>query len=260
LRWRAGWSSGARGVFARAVAEASNGRELHGPALVDGIRVLRWQADSLEELHEFTWGQVSPGTGGDSLHPEWTEPYPTKIDDCDADRIHHLANDMVKALMEHDLDDDALAGFAHQARFVRDHLAILDQHPIVKAGKLEIGRPTVGDDVVLLGQVISWMHDPVGDISVVGQQQQTLRLTVKTADRVDSLRHIDQVHDGPALPLVLHRRDEPARLVEHDESWALLAEHLAIDPDLILRGIDLGSHLGHGAAIDRHPPGPDHRF
>lgn len=260
LRGRARRSSSGRHFVTCAVPEPSDWRELHGSTLVDGVRLVRWQSDSLKELNELSRGQVSPGTGGNALHPERAKSHAAQVEDRDPDRIHHLANHMIETFVQHDLDDDALAGLAHQARLVWNYLTIFDHDAVREAPKLHIGRPAVGDDVVLLGELIPRVHHPVRNITVVREQEQPLCLAVKATYRIDALRHIDQVHHGPALALILHGRDKPARLVQHDEPWALAAEDLAVDPDLVVRRVDLGAHLRHDSAVNGHAPGPDHRF
>lgn len=240
--------------------EATDRRELHRPALIDGVGVVSGQADRFEQLDEFTRGQISPRTRRNAPHPQWAKPHPPEVDHGNTDSVHHLPNDMIEAFMQHDLDDDAFAGLPHQASFVRNDLTLLDHDAISEPGQLEVSRPAIGDDVILLRELVARVHHAIGDVAMVGQQQQPLRLAVQTTDRIDPLGNIDEIHHGPALPLVLDGRNEPAGLVEHDEAWALTTQDLAIDPNLVDRGVDLGPHLGDHAAVDRDPTGTDHRL
>ena len=47
----------------------------------------------------------------------------------------------------------------------------------------------LGEDVVFLGQPVTGMHDAIGDIPVIREEQQALRVAVEPAHRKDALRH-----------------------------------------------------------------------
>jgi hypothetical protein len=69
--------------------------------------------------------------------------------------------------------------------------------------------------VVLLVEFVARVHDPIGDVAVVGQQEQPFGVAVKPAHRIDPLRDLDDVHDGAPVPLVLRGRDVAAGFVEN---------------------------------------------
>lgn len=111
--------------------------------------------------------------------------------------------------------------------------------------------------MVLLGQAVAGVHHAVGDVAVVGQEEQPLGVAVEAADRVDPLADIDQVHHRPPLALVARGGDVAARLVEEEVAGSLGAQQVAVDPDLGGAGIDLGPELGDDLAVDVDAARPD---
>ena len=104
------------------------------------------------------------------------------------------------------------------------------------------------------------MHDSVGEIAVIGEQEQAFGVAVEAANRVDALRHVDEFHHRPALALVVDRGDKTRRLVEHDDPRPLRPQDLAIDPDLGGGRVDPGAKFSHDLAIDLDTAGGNQRF
>ena len=92
-----------------------------------------------------------------------------------------------------------------------------------------------GDDVFLL-DVLRRVHELLGQLAVVREDQQAFRVAVEAADVVEVLQ--DGREDGvDRVPtqLVLARTDVAARLEEHDRAGLLLLHALAIDADEVAR-------------------------
>jgi hypothetical protein len=201
-------------------------------------------AQRFEKLHQFARCQVAPGTRRNSLQHQWSKTYPSQANDFDPGNLHHSSHHVIETLVQYDPHDDAFARFPHQADFVWNDGAAVDLDPVTQHLELLVVRFLVGDDVIFLGQPKPRVHHPVRDITVVRKQDQSLGFAIEPTNRVDAFRNIDQVHHGPAAALILDRGDEPARLVEHEKSWPLPANRLAIDHDRVRIRID---------------PGPEHR-
>jgi hypothetical protein len=160
--------------------------------------------------------------------------------------------------MQGDGQDDAVAGFAENAELVRRDAPAIDidtpPHALEHIGR----RPESRQDVIFLFEPEARVHDPVGEIAVIGQQQQPFRIPVEPADRVEALLRLDQFHHGLAVTLVARGGDVPPRLVEHDVPAALRADDLAIDPNFVSVWIGFGAQLGDGLAIHRDTARDDH--
>jgi len=181
-------------------------------------------------------------------------------EDVDVGCLHDPPNGVIETFMDHDPNPDPLPGLAEQPDLVGHDVARVDSNAVAQVLERPVRWPGVGQDVVLLGQFVARVHDPVGEFAVVGQQQQPLGVPVEPANWEQALPGLNQVHDRPTLALVLHRRDVAAGLVEQDGAQALWAEDPAIDLDLIGRGVDPGAKLGDRRAIDEHPPAGDQFF
>ena len=98
------------------------------------------------------------------------------------------------------------------------------------------------------------VHDAVGEVAVVRQEQQPLGIAVESADRVHALRHIvEQVHHAAAVKFIRDRRHIAAGLVEHDVAQILLARNcnaLTVHGDEILRQCLVAELDGSAVALD----------
>lgn len=233
------------------------------PTASHGYRVGRWlrigpEAEGLEQALQLAGGEVAPGADGHAAQAQRAHADPTQPGDGDADRLHDPTDDVVHALVDHHRQDQAVVGLAEDAELPRDDSATVDRHPVADPLQCLLARPREGQDVVLLVELVAGVHHPVGDIAVVGQEQEPLGVAVEPADRKDALPHVDEVHDRPPVALVADGRDVAAWLVEQDVPGLLGSEELAVDPEEGGAGIDLGAELGDDLAVDRDPPGANH--
>lgn len=157
---------------------------------------------------------------------------------------------MVDTLEYRDREDNAVARFPEQADLLGHDTATVNDNPCPDAGQLMRDRPGAGEDVILLGQPIAGVHDAIGDITIVREEQQALGVAVQPANRKDALGDIDQIHDRPAATLVVHRRDVATRLVQDQVAERLRREQLAVHADIVTNRISPGAKLGHDRAVD----------
>ena len=104
-----------------------------------------------------------------------------------------------------------------------------------------------------MGQLLS-------EFSVVGQQQHSGRGLVQAAYRKNTLgAHIpaDELHHIFLGVGVAGGGHEVLGLVEQDVDLLLSAQTLSVEADVVLRGIDLHSHLSDNLSVDGHQTGGD---
>lgn len=228
--------------------------DLLRPALVHLVGLLDRQIDGLVELNELAWSQVSPRAKRDASQRQWADPHAAQFHDVNPDRFHHHANNMIETFVNDDLDDDALWSLAEESTFIRHDDAALHKNSVPKRLQLAVIGLLVGDNVVLLCQPVSGMHNPVSDFSNIRQEDDTLRLSVKPSYRIDAFLDIDEVHHSPSLLFVGDRGDEAAWLVEDNESRSLAPNCLAVDPDFVTDWIHSGAQLCDHTAVDLNTP------
>ncbi len=102
------------------------------------------------------------------------------------------------------------------------------------------------------------MHHPVGDLAIIGQKHQALGVAVETADRIDALGNVDEVHDGPPAALILDGRDEAARFVQKHIARTLLPQHPPVNPDNVAGWVNLCPHLRDRPAVYGDAAGGNH--
>ncbi len=102
------------------------------------------------------------------------------------------------------------------------------------------------------------MGELTGQITIVGEQQHTRRIAVKTSHRIDALRTciLHEVHDGLALLRVVTGSDEALRLIEQHINFLLKRDGLVVELHLV-GTMHLSAQLGHYGTIDRDYSGLD---
>ena len=115
-------------------------------------------------------------------------------------------------------------------------------------------RPACYMDLVGLLHTVSRMRQPIGQLAVVGDQDQSFTVDVESADIVDASdilgNHID--HAGSARWITC-RADNTSWLVDRigDQFWA--CQWLAVNTDFLSASIHSGSKRGDHLAIYFHP-------
>ena len=175
------------------------------------------------------------------------------------DGVEHPADDVLAALVEDDLDQ-RLAGLAV------DDLERVDlRRPVLELDALaqplaDVPRHRAGDlGEVGLGHAVRRVLQPVGEVAVVGEQQQALGVGVEAADVEEPLVAVaDVVAEADPAELVVHRRDHAERLVEGEVDAGLVeVDAHAVDVDDLAGRVDAHAELGDDLAVDLHPAGGD---
>ena len=132
-------------------------------------------------------------------------------------RVHHATHDAVASLVQCHLDQRVLVHRLHQLHRVRVHRAVLQGDSLAQpVDDLVVNTPFhIGE--VGLEHLVGRMCHAVGELSVIGEQDEPRGLGVQPADveESDTVRHPLQVGEIWAALRIVHRRDDATRLVEH---------------------------------------------
>lgn len=104
------------------------------------------------------------------------------------------------------------------------------------------------------------MHHPVGDITVIGKEQQSFGVAIEASDRVDPLGDMHQIHHRSSIAFVFGGGDVPTRLVEDQIARSLNANEISVDSDHRLAGVGARTEFGDDNPVNGNPTGKDHGF
>jgi hypothetical protein len=197
--------------------------------------------------------QVPPLADPQPGDRERADPGPAQPLDLDPGHVHDPPHEVKNTLVDRDGDDHAIGRLTQEPHLLRHDPPSFDHDTAPDPLQLLRVRPGSGQDLIFLGQPIARVHDAVRHVAVVREEQQSLSVAVEPADREDALLHVDQVHHGPAIALVLDGRDVAAWLVQDQVAQRLRTNDPLVDPNLIPLRISLGAKRGHDHAVDRNP-------
>jgi hypothetical protein len=117
-------------------------------------------------------------------------------------------------------------------------------------------------DLVDARDLVTRMEQSVGQLSVVGEEEQSLRIVVEPTHGKDARpSRREQIDDDGAALRIGPARDVAARLVKEDVRARLGAfERPAIEGDPVDVGIGLGARLAAHVAVDGDATGGQDRF
>ncbi len=210
------------------------------------------------ELAQLTRSQVPPGSLRNAFQTQGAQPNPPQTLNRNAGHVHHPTHDVVEPLVDHDAKNEPFPRLPQDTELLRHNPAPVDGDAFSHTCKRAVVGPGERKDVVLLVQTVARVHDPVGNIPVVREEQKPLSVPIQSPHRIDPLRHVNQVHDGPPAALVTGGGDVAGRFVEDDRAWTLSAEEAPIDANLGVDRVHFGSQLGNGLAVHGDPPSADH--
>ena len=103
------------------------------------------------------------------------------------------------------------------------------------------------------------MLQSVGEVAVVGEQQQTLGVGIQPSDVEEPvLAGSEEVGDRRATQLVAHRRDDAQGFVEGEVDPRLVElDPLAVNVDRLAEGVDADPELGDDMPVDLDTAGRD---
>lgn len=162
--------------------------------------------------------------------------------------------------MQHNLHNGPIFGISHWSHQCRSRSLPIDDHPPADTFKQLRGWVTIEQSLILLLDLVSWMHDPVCDFAVIRQKQEPLRLTVESTDWNHSLVDRDEVHDRVPSAFIRCRGDVSRGLIEQNVAQAGTGNQLPIDLDLLPAGIHLRSELRNDLTVNPNAARNDQIF
>jgi hypothetical protein len=113
-------------------------------------------------------------------------------------------------------------------------------------------------DLVLLLDFVPRVHDAEGQLTVIGEEQQTFAWPIQPADRLYPLWNINKIHHRLPATLVGYCSDVALGLVEQDIALALDPHCLTIECDALPLRVHGRPQFSDDAAIDANPARYDH--
>lgn len=187
------------------------------------------QADCLKQRCQFALSQITPLTQRKPCDTDWTDSHAAKPVHCNSGGIHHIADDVIGPFMDNHFEDEPIARLTENAKLLRNDAMPLDNNPRAHLLHHVVAWSSRSNDVVLLLQLVARVHHPIGDIAIVGEEQQAFGITIETTNRINALRDMDQIHHGPAVSLVFGCGDISTRFIENQIARTLRPDKIAID-------------------------------
>src|SRR5579871_572250 len=202
--------------------------------------------------------ELTPGTG--------VEPLQFQVAVGDARQfahrvpygIHHATHLAIAALEESDVQNSTLGGgvVLDKREVGGGGLAVRQLDPFREADRLLAPHKALRADAVDLGNVVAGMGETVGELAVVGEEQEARGIGVQAAYREDALLYLgNQFQYGMLRMGITDRAHVADRFVQHDVDgfgWGD-GDGLAVYAERIGLRVDPGSEFADGLAVDLDP-------
>lgn len=200
------------------------------------------------------------GSAWDASERQWANALTAEARDRDARRLHHSADNSIHPFVDDDRQQYAIRSLAHDAELMRyDPLAVdfdSGPHPLHHALRWLLRR----EHQIFFREAVPWVHDPIGDFTVVGEEEEPFRVAIEATDRIESWFRRNQLHHRPPVPLIARRSNESRRLVQHDILIGLAANLPSVNPNRSANGVDSGTQFSDDLAVNRDAPRADELF
>jgi len=100
-----------------------------------------------------------------------------------ADTIHHATHDAVHTFMDDNRKEHSLIRLSYNPEFVWDYPLSVDLDTSANSAQDLFRWFGRRQTLIFLCQPVTRVHDPVRDIPVIGEQQQTFRVPIQPANR-----------------------------------------------------------------------------
>ena len=139
--------------------------------------------------------------------------------------------------------------------------AVIQHNALGHLHDLLFGGMGAHSNTIQLADLVAGMREHIGEIAVVGHQQQTLAVFIQTAHRENAGGHIlNKIHHGFTAQLVTYGGDIAAGLMEHNVIFLLFfhnADLFTVHHEHIMVDIHFIAHL-HGVAVQLYTALTDH--
>lgn len=235
---------GAAFVALRALAATVDGRGIGERVAADLVELIR--------------RQVAPLAHGEPLQAQRSHLHAAQLLHGVTERQQHAADLAVAPLEQLHVEDRLLA-------VPRDHveatrlglaagasLAVGEEDAALEALDVIVGELPRHGDLVALVHLVARMREPVGELAVVGHEQQARRIHVEPTDRVEpqAAGMVDEVDRARATLGIAVGADHALGLEEQHVRHARVAAHAAaVGDDLVLDRVDPRGQAGDDGAV-----------
>jgi hypothetical protein len=169
---------------------------------------------------------------------------------------------MLASFAQPDLEPRLVRKRLHPPYARRHHDGVVETEAAPQPPEFATARRAVHLHVVHALDLPCGMHQALGQGAIAGEKEQPGTLEVEAADRVDPLAELRYERADRRPPFgVRERADDPPRLVQHDRARSpAAADALAVDGDLVARGVGARPQLLHDRPVDADAAGPNQLF
>jgi len=130
-------------------------------------------------------------------------------------RFKHAADLTLVSLVNPQIDDGSIGLRADHAQLRGRAAKLVEHNSTLQLDDLLGTQPSMHDRAVRFLDAESRMHQRVGEVPIVGQEQQTRRIIVEASNRHDARRFRRQEIEDRAPPLrIAQRRHDARRFVQ----------------------------------------------
>ena len=117
----------------------------------------------------------------------------------------------------------------------------------------------IEEGAIFLLHLVARVGELMGHLAIIGEEQQSLTINIKSAHGVDAGGNIHEIDDRRATLGVINRRDNADRLMEHQiGARRRLTDRLTINLNHVVIEIHPSTGLLNHTAIHRHTTGSNH--
>ena len=210
---------------------------------------------NLPEKVELPGAQRSDFSDSETLETHGANSDPRQRHHFMAELREHPANLAILAFGENHFEDACLSLLADDPHALGSNLALGEPDTLGElVENLALGKAGDHDSINLLNAKFG-VSEFVGEVAVVGQENQTRALLVEPSDCVHPLRDLgEQVdHQGFSGGVVI-AGDVTLGLVDGVINMPLKPDLLTVDMNGRVRGVDLDAEFLGNLAVDRHSP------
>ena len=191
----------------------------------------------------------------DATEPDASEPF-----DGHADLRQHASDLALPALSHHDLEERLPSVFLSHSDPSWTGRAIIELHALTETTERFTTNGTGHERQVGPLDSERWVQQPMGQVTIVGEQEQSFGVLIESSDGVEPLVQVDEVHHGRPSFGVAGGGDDALWLVQHQVA------HSGVDDDALTVDLYHVRHSVHSVAqggdlaVDRHAAGDDEHF
>jgi len=184
---------------------------------------------NLLQIHHLKVGEEAPFATGQTVFVQTSKHHTVKFNHLVTKMFEDTAHNTVTARMEFDADALLAVVILVVGDGIGSDGAIVKLNAISNAKHIVFGQGLVQSDVVKFRHLAAWVGEFLGQVAVVGEQQQSCSALIKTTYGENALGTsvFNKLHHGVALIRVIGCGNVTFGLIEQDIAKLLSVEGLA---------------------------------